>query len=212
MPGYRKDRKEVTLASSLRETIGLGEKHKWKRRPEILLCPNVPKPLHGVAPRVVLGKSWWDLERRSSYESTDFHCAACGVDKYKAKWHKWLEGHELYDIDYRLGRMVYLETVPLCHFCHNFIHDGRLKELTRKGEIPQKKTAMILAHGNSVLRAAGLQKLPHWMREVAMLMMLKKNQTVSWGDWRLVIGENEYPPKFKDFNEWRAYHDGQNRT
>ena len=197
----------MNLASSLRsQTTGV-KKPSWTPRPEILLCPNVPKPLHGVAPRVVLGKAWWDAERRKSYESTDFHCAACGVEKYRARWHKWLEGHELYDIDYRHGKMVYAETVPLCHFCHNFIHDGRLKELTRKGEIPKAKSAMILAHGDFVLRRAGLQKLPLWLREVTMKLLLENQQTVAWQDWRLVIGGKEYPPKFKDFNEWRSFHD-----
>lgn len=40
-------------------------------RPELLLHNNIPKPMHGVAPRVVLGQKWWDRERRECYERAE---------------------------------------------------------------------------------------------------------------------------------------------
>lgn len=189
----------------------------WTRRPEILLCPQIPDPMHGVAPRVILGKEWWDKTRRLAYESTNFHCIACGVDKYYAKWHKWLEAHEVYDIDYLLGRMTYLETVPLCHFCHNFIHCGRLQALKDKGEISNEKYHAILDHGLNVLTAAGLKKpLPRGAQDGPM---------ADWGDWRLVLPNPEarrltlakssfketieYPPKFKNLDEWKKEYEGK---
>ncbi len=130
----------------------------WHRRPEILLCPNIPKPMHGLAPRVIMGSSWWDKTRKEAYASTNRRCMACGVHKYKAKARKWLEGHELYQTDYRLGRLTYLETVPLCHFCHNYIHDGRLQMLLERGQIHHQKYAAIIQHGNRVLAEANLCK------------------------------------------------------
>lgn len=35
-----------------------------KLKPEILCQPNVPTPLHGMAPRVVFGESWWNMKYR----------------------------------------------------------------------------------------------------------------------------------------------------
>ena len=97
--------------------------------PQLLLAPNVPKPLHGLAPRVILGQAWWDKTRRAAYKQTNYHCLACGVHKTRATYHAWLEGHEVYSVNYELGRAKYVRSVALCQFCHNSIHDGLLKAL-----------------------------------------------------------------------------------
>ena len=168
---------------------------KWRLRPEILLQGNVPKPLHGVAPRVVLGNQWWEKTRRKAYRSTGYHCVACGVSKFQARFHKWLEAHEIYETDYLLGRMYYKETVPLCHACHNYIHSGRLATLLEKRQISGERYAIVIRHGDKVLRNAGL--IPK--RHVEDL-----EEGPAWEDWRLVIDGVEYPPKFKTFEEWKA--------
>jgi len=36
--------------------------------PELLLHPNIPKPLHGVNPRSILGQQWWDVISVTSYQ------------------------------------------------------------------------------------------------------------------------------------------------
>lgn len=172
-------------------------------RPDILLHPNIPAPLHGVAPRVVLGRKWWDKTRQEAYRSTDCHCLACGVHKTKAKLRQWLEGHELYEIDYARGRAKYIETVPLCHLCHCYIHDGRLLALLEKGEIHHSKYVTIIQHGEEVLRRAGLKRLSLVERDRLIL----EGELMEWGKWRLRIGRNLYPPRFKSLEEWREFHD-----
>lgn len=168
----------------------------WRRRPEILLCPNVPKPMHGVAPREILGGRWWDETRQAAYRSTAFHCVACGVAKFLARFHRWLEGHELYEIDYLKGRMTYLETVSPCHLCHNYIHSGRLQALLDKGEINQAKYAAVIQHGDAVLAAAGLVKPPQYDGPIA-----------GWSRWRLVLNGKLYPPKYKTMQDWEQAFD-----
>ena len=167
----------------------------WKRRPEVLLQNNTVKPLHQVTPRSILGKTWWDRTRQAAYEATDFHCIACGVPKRLALWHPWLEGHEVYDIDYHAGRMTYIETVALCHSCHCFIHCGRLEALVLKGEATQEKYDMVMTRGNLILKEANLRKPRQYIGRMA-----------KWEDWRLVLYGNEYPPVFVNHQAWLVGH------
>lgn len=181
----------------------LSKKPRWKRRPEILLSDNIPQPMHGTAPRVILGSKWWNATRKAAYASTDFHCIACGVHKTMAKGRKWLEGHELYKVDYPKGRLTYLETVPLCHFCHNFIHDGRLLSLLHKEEIHHQKFVAIIQHGDRVLASVGLKRKPREKREAEYTDGLLMNTVAAWKDWRLVIDNLEYMPKFRTAQQWK---------
>jgi len=171
--------------------------------PEILLHPNIPKPLHGVTPRSILGKKWWDKTRKEAYESTAFRCKSCGVWKLDAKGRKWLEGHEQYDIDYAKGTATYLETVPLCHYCHNYIHDGRLSSLLQIGEVHQSKYVAIIQHGDDVLWKAKLTRPSQKDREEGMTKMLINGLVAPWQDWRLHLFGKEYPPKFKSEAQWK---------
>lgn len=174
----------------------------WKRRPSILLCPNIPKPLHGVNPRSVLGDRWWDSTRKRAYKRTNYRCQACGVHKKNAKSRKWLEGHELYDTDYEAGRLTYIETVPLCHFCHNYIHDGRMHMLLQQGYMPQAKFVAIIQHGDRVLADAGLRRPTLAERELEIILRFSEGKCARWDQWRLVAFNKEYPPKFKTLEEW----------
>lgn len=98
-------------------------------KPETLCHPNIPKPLHGISPRTINGQFWWDKVRQSVYKKYDYHCIACGVSKQDAKKHKWLEAHEFWKISYSTGRCEITSIEPLCHYCHNFIHSGRLAKI-----------------------------------------------------------------------------------
>ncbi len=168
----------------------------WKLRPEVLLCANTVKPMHGVVPREILGKEWWDATRQAAYESTNHHCIACGVHKLSAQEHQWLEGHELYKTNYKKGRMIYIETVPLCHYCHNFIHDGRLRALLERHEITKAKYDAVMEHGKGVLKAAKLKKKSY------------NGPIAQWHKWRLVLNGEKYPPIYKDYDAWIVHFGG----
>lgn len=165
-------------------------KPAWQLRPQVLLCPNTPRPMHGVVPRNLLGKAWWDRTRKLAYASTNFHCVACGVHKSQARFRQWLEGHEIYGIDYVKGRLYYLETVPLCHCCHAYIHDGRLQVLLERGKISHAKYAAILQHGDEVLMRAGLNPLDKGNAGIV-------TSIAPWHKWRLVIEGKHFDPPLK---------------
>lgn len=147
------------------------------------MLPTIPKPLHGVNPRTVLGSKWWDETRRAAYRSTEQHCITCGVHKYSAP-RCLLDGHELYETDYLAGRLYYIETVPLCKTCHSYIHSGRLLMLFEEGKITKEEYDVTIAYGELVLKQARITIPPPSNEEFA-----------DWEDWRLVVNGKEYPPK-----------------
>jgi hypothetical protein len=176
----------------------------WQRQPEILTLPNIPKPLHGVNPRTVLGGTWWNLERREAYASTNYHCEACGTSKHELKGRKILEGHEVYETDYENGRLHYIKTTPLCPLCHQFIHDGRLSWLLDTRQISFHYYAYILKHGHRVLEEAGLARPSLQERHARLTRLVERGKLAKWSQWRLVVNGVEYPPQKPDpaeFNE-----------
>jgi len=162
--------------------------------------------MHGVAPRVVLGDSWWNKTRQAAYSSTNFCCVACGVHKSVAKYRQWLEGHELYDIDYGAARMVYVETIPLCHLCHNYIHSGRLAALLSKGKITHAKFKAVMQHGEQIVEA-----IP---QEISRKILNSQQQSIRkfqrtnppWHSWRMEVDGVLHPPKYSSFQEWKIAH------
>lgn len=187
------------------------EPYNGKLHPEILMHPNIPKPLHEVNPRNIMGQVKWDIVRRNAYASTNYHCIACGVHKSEAKGHQWLEAHEFYNIDYQAGRVEIEKIIPLCHYCHNFIHSGRLY-MVMGDEKSEDEVKDILEHGFKILSDNELSAFPftiHLANQVdaetygVISDIRPDGETPAWEDWRLVWDGVEYPPKYKTYDEWR---------
>lgn len=194
--------------------------------PELLTHPNIPKPLHGINPRTIMGQSWWDKTRKEAYAKYNQHCWACGIHKSKAKYRRWLEAHEGYNIDYKTGTVTINEIVALCNACHNFIHSGRLYALTEKGETPINKSLSILKRGLDILEPLLLKPFAGTIRAygelkgfsdkaiieladyygVDMLNVEDEFTHVAWKDWKLIFNGKEYYSKFEHIEEWAAHY------
>lgn len=162
----------------------------WRQRPEVLIGPMTPIPMHGLVPRTVLGKEWWDKTRRAAYASTDYHCVACGVHRSKARGRRWLEAHELFSVEYEAGRWTYLETVPLCNFCHSYVHAGRLGEMVRQRYVTQARYKAIIVHGDRLLRKHGLVRT------------IYNGPEAPWQQWRMEVNGALYPSLFRNYAHW----------
>ncbi len=183
-------------------------------KPEILTHPNIPKPLHGLNPRTLKGQEWWDETRQKAYASTDYHCVACGIAKKNAKKHQWLEAHEFFDIDYQTGRCEVISIEPLCHYCHNFIHSGRLKMIMGKDKT-EEEVIEILEHGFSIL-AKNKLKAFYWTWVLARQLGAKTfkvktysskiNPLLRWDEYRLILDGKEYRPIHKNRTEWAKFY------
>lgn len=170
---------------------------EFKPDPYLLLHPNIPKPLHGLNPRSILGKDWWDMQRQRAYAAYNYHCWACGIHKQKAMFNKWLEAHECYEINYSEGTAKMIKIVALCHACHNYIHSGRLTALHDKGEINNAKYYQIMEHGKNLTDPLDPSKNPFILNDSGM---------AEWSEWHLIIDGKKYFSKFKDIYEWESYY------
>lgn len=184
-----------------------------KLKPEILSHPNIPKPLHGIAPRTIKGQTWWNKTRQEVYASSDYHCIACGVHKDKAQAHQWLEAHEFWDIDYTHGEAVIKSIEPLCHYCHNFIHSGRL-EMIIGNEKTEQEAKRILEHGFKILKDnklkcfSGTYNLAKKLgvRTLGVKPYNTPETNVKWSDWKLIFEDKEYYSKFNNIDEWQEFY------
>jgi len=169
--------------------------------------------LHGVNPRTIMGQTWWDKKRKETYERYDFHCIACGVHKSEAKKHKWLEAHEFWKIDYNRGTCEISSIEPLCHYCHNFIHSGRLENIMDKHKSVEE-VKDILEHGLSILSYFKLKCFPGTLSLAKRLGChtyyvepydLPKKK-IRWSTWRLLFEGKEYRSNFKNEDEWFVFY------
>ena len=189
---------------------------KWNKitKPELLCQPNIPKPLHGLNPRTIKGEEWWDKKRQEVYASTDYHCIACGVRKEEAERYPWLEAHEFWDIDYNSGKCEILSIEPLCHYCHNFIHSGRLGMILNR-EKTIEEVIEILEHGFSILKKNNLKSFPFTKKLAESLgadtfavdsYIVEENSSLKWQDYYLMFEGKKYKSKFKDRAAWEEYY------
>lgn len=146
--------------------------------------------MHLVSPRAIMGNGWWDKQRQKAYASTDYHCAACEVHKTQALYKQHLEAHEVYEMDYPMGRMIFQEIVPLCHACHNYIHCGRMQAMVDQGKMFEGKMKAIKERGDRLLEMAGLEHPPPPAR------------IAKWSRWRLEFNGKTYPPVLRSPEAW----------
>ena len=186
-----------------------------KLKPEILAHPHIPKPMHGLSPRTIMGNEWWDVTRKEVYAKYDYHCIACGVPKAEAIAHHWLEAHEFWHIDYRTGVCEISSIEPLCHYCHNFIHSGRIAMIIGK-EKSEEEIIAILEHGFNILAENKLKCFPFTLNFAENLFADTygvraydiPDGDVPWEEWKLIWNGKEYHSKFKSFSEWKSFYQG----
>lgn len=193
----------------------------------LIAMPNIPRPLHGVNPRTLLGASTWNHMRKLCYAQANDTCEICG---YKPENLRHRHGHEVYEIDYAHGTAKFVKVFCLCSLCHlACIHTGRALTLWKKKN-PLYPTEFLLKgaehafkiihdynveHSDADLRAYStfLDYLKHDELKGTMEELIRKydikfytevEDMAEWGDWKLIIGNREYPTPYASKEEWRA--------
>ena len=195
----------------------------------IIAMPNVPTPLHGCAPRTLLGQSTWEHLRKRCYFDANYKSQISGEDLDGSIPSKRCNAHELYSYDYTKGTAYFERAVCISPLEHNFIHSGRMLTMYKKGNPLMPKSYLLKAveNGFSIiskwnkahpkerpLRAYATlidyAKIPELSKEIVDLIekydiKFYKEDTAylpKWSDWSLKIGNKEYPTPYKDKKEW----------
>lgn len=193
----------------------------------LIAMPNIPRPLHGVNPRTLLGATTWNHMRKFCYNQANDTCEICG---FKPEDLRKRHGHEVYEIDYAKGTAKFVRVFCVCSLCHlGCIHTGRALTLWKKGN-PLCPTEFLLLgaehafkiigeynhdHPGADLRAYStfLDYLKHDELKKPMEELIEKynvkfytevEDMVEWKDWKLIIGDREYQTPYASESEWKA--------
>jgi len=171
-------------------------------RPELLVHPNIVKPLQSLAPRTLMKQKEWDVIRRKAYKENNYHCWACGVyrefDEDKKRFvDEQLDCHETYVTDYDKKTSTINEFVAICKNCHSYIHSGLMNINYDRGKIDEQDCWTVCTHGDSILIDGGL---------VPFTKVDKNDYKDEWNEWRLVFNGKEYKSNFKDYDAWSKHY------
>lgn len=216
----------------LADTYGLDIKYVTSWAPPssddlrpLIAMPNIPRPLHTVAPRTVLGATVWNKMRKECYELANDTCEICGERPEDLRKR---HAHEAYVIDYEKGTATFVGVFCLCALDHlGAIHTGRALTLWSKGSPliskdfllkgAEKAFTIISSYnkekGTDIrLYSTWIEYLKHDELREPMLELIKKykpkfymedpKKTAKWDEWKLILDGKEYPTPYKNEKEW----------
>jgi hypothetical protein len=159
--------------------------------PELLSQPNIPKPLHGINPRTIMGEAAWRIHRQVVVTNSPY-CKACGKETLQ------LDLHEDYVINYKKKLMTLKSYVPVCRQCHMFIHSGFLLTMYKQQKISREQVINILTNGINILDH---HSLPIFIGTYSFAKALKLDTkdlktsnpgNTTWDGWRMLYKGKEY--------------------
>lgn len=194
----------------------------------ILGMPNVPQPLHGLAPRTIMHTNKWKLERTKCYMKADYICEICGKYTGAGK----CDAHELYDVYYDKHYSKFVRLLCLCKECHQACHSGRNLALYIQGDkYTTKKYMLELAERTFKLvhqwNMYNIEKDPiklcdTWLAWEAQpeltedMTKLRDRYEIefyqqptnawnkkSWSKWYLEYNDKKHPTPYESVKEWK---------
>lgn len=91
------------MEEMIKDDLNVIKVTKWECPSEtgipLITMPNIPKPLHALPPRNVMGKTAWDRARKLCYFKADYKCEICGCEPPKGQLHCLERGSQVLTID-----------------------------------------------------------------------------------------------------------------
>lgn len=193
----------------------------------LIAMPNIPRPCHLLNPRNILGPSAWNRIRKECYAEADDTCEICG-DKPENLKHR--HAHEVYEIDYENGIVKFVRAFCVCALDHiGAIHTGRAITMYKNGSplFPKEfllegaeKAFKTIYEYNRDNPGADLRAYINFLEYLKfddlkddMNALIEKynvkfyaedpDRTAKWGDWKLIIDDQEYPTPYKNEKAWK---------
>ena len=189
----------------------------------LITMPNIPKPLHGINPRMIMGEDNWDQLRMKCYIDSSYKCEICG----KLLDDKTIQLHELYKVSRKEKYALFERFIPVCILCHNGIHSGRAISLYRNNNTIFTKAYIltIADHCFSLISNYNKQnntdyrlfktflnylyfpELEQDMRELISKYDIHfyewRGGLGKWTSWRLIYDGKEYFSPYENSDAWR---------
>lgn len=209
---------------------------KWSCASEtgipLLAMPNVPRPLHGMAPRTILGSDKWNEMRFNTYVHAKYRCEICGKSFQQNEPLKLPDHsvHELFSYDYENGIGRFIRCISLCQDCHDFIHSGRMLTLykERNPYYPKERVLRVLSERFKLICEYNAGHSDEIRLYFTFINYTKMNSSMidfssdvrayiekynikfykeprhipKIDEWKMVIEEREYPTIYGDYKEW----------
>jgi hypothetical protein len=179
---------------------GAHPKAAKKLDPGLLGQANIPKPLHGINPRSLMGRATWDKHRQVIIHNNPY-CHACGAENCI------FELHEDYEIDYTKSIMTIRSYVPLCKLCHNFIHSGFLQVQLDQGAVSREYVIGVVERGidicarNNVRIFKGTELLAQKLKIPLLgVQSWTPKTSKNWSSWTLEYQGKKY--QGMSYQEW----------
>ena len=223
----------MTISKATRDLFNVKLVTKWEPPKEgedmraLVSMPNIPKPTHGLAPRTLLGNKVWNSMRRTCYKQAEDTCEICGAHPEDLRKR---HAHEVYSIDWEKGEVRFVRAFCVCALDHlGCIHTGRAITLYKQGNPMYPKEFLlegaehafkIIAEYNEDHPEADLRAYATFLEYLKcdelygpMTQLIGKynvrfymedtKKMADWGDWKLIIGNQEYPTPYKDEHMWK---------
>lgn len=197
---------------------------------KLLTMPNIPKPLHSLAPRTLVGATAWNYMRKQCYKRAGERCEICGCKVSGEPGWSQHQAHEVYKIDCVDGTSKLKKVVCLCKRCHLLcIHTGRALTLYKNGVSSYNKEVIIDAakfvfstmyeYNTKHPDEEPLRPYKVWIdfidepelhddlfalaKKYNMSFWVENPKTMAkWSDWKLIFDGKEHPTPFADEKEW----------
>lgn len=196
----------------------------------LLTMPNIPKPLHAVNPRLIMGDAAWAKVRKKAYYDAGYRSEISGILRAEPGG---LHAHEVYDINYKTGLCTFKRVCAITPQEHvYFIHSGRMITMW-KNKNPLYTTEKVLEgvengfkiiyewnkihKGKLRVYDTFLDYLDYDELRPEMERLIEKYEIefwqedkakqCKWGDWKLIIPhddetEDKYPTPYADYEAW----------
>lgn len=161
-------------------------------RPDILL-QELPKPLHTITPRFIMGGHKWNKAKRQAAANNNYCCWCCGVNINDTTPSR-LEGAPIIHIDYEFKIVYFRGVAAVCYNCNSFINLSGVKLSEEKGLRPVGFSQAIIQHGAALVNV--LQKIENINTAYAIN---------DFKNWRYNFDGVEYFSRFDNVFDYLAF-------
>jgi hypothetical protein len=166
-------------------------KHPSFSKPELLL-QELPKPLHTITPRFILGNSEWKRLKQKASLDNNYCCWCCGVNVNDTTPQR-LEGAPIFHVEYEYKMVYFRGVAAVCYMCNQFLNLRKVIDSAVKHNNTET-LFQIRLHGDALVNVVD-----------KLINIFNASQINDFQNWRYNFNGVEYFSPFKNVDEYNAF-------